>query len=377
MRLTFVRDRFLVPAVIAVGLAGAVAAFAETTAPAAAPATATAAAADAALPFITVISVATHKVEDHVLASGLITPVEQVSVVPLIEGQPLETLTADVGDTVKAGQVLATLSTATLTLSQSQLKATLASAEASAAEAQKSAQRSATLMAQGSTSTANNDQAQMAMTAADSQVTSFQAQLANVALQIARTQVVAPVAGLITARNAQIGTIGSASGQPMFVIIKDGALELRADVAEADLPLVQQGQSAVVTLAAGVAPLSGKLRLVEPTVDTQTRLGRARIELDKPELVRSGMYAQADILIAAHDQAIAVPISAVGSEGSETTVFVVKDGVIHRTVVTTGIRDGGWVEILTGLALGDSIVAKAGAFVTDGDKINPVPTATN
>ena len=86
-------------------------------------------AAEVVLPAITVTKVVTRIVEDHVLASGLIAPVEQVAVVPLVEGQPIETLSADVGDTVAAGQVLAKLSTATLTLQQSQLTASLASAQ--------------------------------------------------------------------------------------------------------------------------------------------------------------------------------------------------------------------------------------------------------
>ena len=338
---------------------------------------ATPAAAAVVLPAITVTTVATHKVEDHVLASGLIAPVEQVSVVPWIEGQPIDTLDANVGDTVKAGQVLATLSTATLTLSQSQLQASLASAQSSAAEAQKTADRTAALFAQGSTSSATNDQNQSALTAAKSQLATVQAQLDNVALQISRAKVVAPVAGEITARNAQIGTVASASGQPMFVITRDSALELRADLAEADLPRVQNGQTAAITLAANIPGLTGKVTLVEPSVDTTTRLGRARITLDKPQLVRSGMYAEADILVTTHDNAIAVPVTSVGSEGAETTVMLVKDGTVHRTIITTGIRDGGWVEVLTGLAAGDTIVAKAGAFVTDGDQINPIPTATN
>ena len=162
----------------------------------------------------------------------------------------------------------------------------------------------------------------------------------------------------------------------MFVLMRDGALELRADLSEADLPRVLQGQTATITLAAGLAPLSGKLTLVEPSIDLATRLGRARITLDKSDQVRAGMFAEADILVTSRT-AIAVPVTAVGSEGVETTVMVVKDGVVHRTVITTGIRDGGWVEVLTGLAEGDQIVAKAGAFVTDGDKINPISTATN
>lgn len=328
------------------------------------------------LPAITVTKVATRTVEDHILASGLIAPVEQVAVVPLIEGQPIESLNAEVGDTVSAGQVLAKLSTATLTLQQSQLQATLAAAQSNAAEAKRTALRTAALLAQGSASNAANDQAQAALTAADAQVTSVQAQLDTVNLQLSRTEVKSPVAGLITARNAQIGALASAQSGPMFLLTRDGALELRADVSEADLPRVQTGQTATITLAAGTPPLSGTLSLVEPSIDLATRLGRARITLDTPDQVRAGMFAEADILVASHT-AIAVPVTAVGSEGDETTVMTVKDGVVHRTVITTGIRDGGWVEVLTGLAEGDQIVAKAGAFVTDGDKINPISAATN
>ena len=162
----------------------------------------------------------------------------------------------------------------------------------------------------------------------------------------------------------------------MFVLTRDGALELRADVSEADLPRVQSGQTATITLASGASMLKGTLTLVEPGIDLATRLGRARITIDQPDQVRVGMFAEADILVSAHE-AIAVPVTAVGSEGDETTVMTVKDGIVHRTVITTGIRDAGWVEVLSGLAEGDQIVAKAGAFVTDGDKINPVSEPTN
>lgn len=332
--------------------------------------------AEIVLPAITVTKVTTRTVEDHILASGLIAPVQQVAVVPLIEGQAIETLNADVGDMVSAGQVLANLSTATLTLQQSQLQATLAGAQSNAAEAKRTALRTAALLAQGSASNAANDQAQAALTATDAQVTALQAQLDTVNLQLARTEVKTPVAGLITERNAQIGALATAQNGPMFLITRDGALELRADISEADLPRLQAGQKAAITFAAGTLPRSGTLTLVEPSIDLATRLGRARITLDTTDQIRAGMFAEADILVASHT-AIAVPVTAVGSDGDETTVMTVKDGVVHRTVITTGIRDGGWVEVLSGLAEGDQIVAKAGAFVTDGDKINPISTATN
>lgn len=351
------------------------------------------------LPSITVTKVTTRRLEDHVLASGLIGPVEQVFVPPLIEGQPIEALHADVGDTVTEGQVLATLSTATLSLQKSQLLANeasvkasiaqaaaqLADAKSNAAEAQKTAIRSAALFAEGRVSLAANDQAQAAATSAasrvdvatqalasaDAQKELMAAQMANIDLQLARTNVVAPVAGVISARNAQLGAIASAAGQPLFVIMRDGTLELRADVAESDLARVAADQTATLSLASGAASVEGRVRLVEPTIDTASRLGRARIWIAANPNVRSGMFAEADILITARET-LAVPVTAVGSSGDATTVMLVKDGLVSRVEVKTGIRDDGWVEILSGVGKGDLIVAKAGAFVADGDRINPV-----
>ena len=366
--------------------------YAETTAPAPA--------AEPALPSITVTSVVSRMMQDHVLASGLVTPVEQVQVQPLIEGQPIEVLAADVGDTVAAGQILAQLSSVTLGLQKSQLMSSLASASAAIAqseaqvldadsaqaEAKRVADRTATLKSAGAASNATNDQAQAGLTsanvratvaaqslnAAKAQLTMVQTQIETIDLQLSRTSVVAPVAGIIVARNAQLGAIATAAGQPMFTIVRDGALELRADVAEADVIKVAKDQPANLTFVGGSAPLAGRVRLIEPTIDATTRLGRARIGFDDSTQIRSGMFVEADILVAQRETT-AVPVTAVGSSGSETTIMKVTDGTVSRVVVTTGIREGAWVEILTGLAVGDTVVAKAGAFVADGDKINPVP----
>lgn len=354
------------------------------------------------LPAITVSAVTTQLLRDRVIASGLVGAVEQVQVQPLIEGQPIETLEADVGDKVTEGQVLARLSLTTLELQRSQFVASLASAEAqiaqaeaqmletrsSAAEAQRVSDRTATLKEQGTASQAAADQALAAavsaqarvtvavqtLEAARAQVALVNAQLANVDLQLQRTSVVAPVAGEVIARNAQVGSIASASGDPMFVIIRDNALELSAEMAERDLLRVQPGQAVVMTAVGTSMPLTGTVRLVEPTIDITTRLGTARITINMPDQVRSGMFAEAEILVAERET-LAVPVSAIGSSPDGTTAMKVVDGRVSRVVVQTGIRDGAMIEILSGLVLGDTIVTKAGAFVRDGDMINPIPAA--
>ena len=356
------------------------------------------------LPAISVVSPSTQHLSDRVLASGLVSPVETVYVAPLIEGQQIETLLADVGDSVTQGQVLASLSQASLTLQKAQTQASEASAKASiaqseaslieakssAADAQRTADRTAKLMAAGTASTVANDNAVSAVVSANArvavatqtleatkaQLTLVQAQMSNIDLQLARTSVVSPVAGIITARNAQVGAIASAAGAPMFTLIRDGALELRADVAEGDLNRLAKGQKATLTLGATGQTVVGTVRLVEPTINTTTRFGSARIRFDDPGSVRSGMFVSAIILVAERDT-LALPVTAVGSDNGEATVMLVKDGIVHRTVVKTGIADNGWVEIVSGVASGDQVVARAGAFVSDGDKINPVPAQTN
>jgi len=214
------------------------------------------------------------------------------------------------------------------------------------------------------------------LAAARAQEDVLAAQIANIDLQLNRANIVAPVAGLISARNAQIGAIASGNGQPLFTIIRDGALELSADVAEADLPRLTVGLPAALTLAASDAKLTGKIRLVGPTIDTATRLGNARVAIEVNPAVRSGMFAEADVLVTSRET-LAVPVTSVGQSGSDSSVMVVKDGVVTETVVQTGIRHDGWIEIAGGLAEGDTIVAKAGAFVATGDKINPIPSETN
>lgn len=358
-----------------------------------------------ALPAITVSTVTSQRMVDRIIASGLVSAVEEVQVAPLVEGQPLDQLLVDVGDMVTEGQVLAVLSKTTLALQKTEAVASLAAAkstiaqaqaqlveaESAAAEAQRVASRTAKLREQGTTAQAQLDTANSNAISANARVTvarqgleSARAQLAlaearleNVELNLARSEVKAPVAGKIVARNAKIGAIATAAGQPMFVITRDAALELRADVAETDLLRLAPGQKANLRAVGMADPLTGIVRLVEPAIDPVTRLGRVRITVDgTTDALRTGMFVEAEI-IAADRETLAVPVTAIGSSPEGATVMRVKDGVVERVSVKTGIRDGGFVEITEGLAQGDTVVTKAGAFVRTGDRINPVPAAMN
>ena len=351
------------------------------------------------LPAITVTEVTLRTMTDRIIASGLVAAVEEIQVAPLIEGQPLETLLVDVGDTVTEGQVLAILSKTTLELMKTEAQASLASAQSAIAqaeagrieadsardEAKRAIDRTTKLKETGTASeaawdTANansvsaNARAMVAIQALESaraQLALAEARLENVELQLNRTEVRAPVAGEVVARNAKIGAIATAAGLPMFVITRDAALELRADIAESDLLRIAPGQKAKLRAVGMSERLDGTLRLVEPTIDPVSRLGRARISVDAAGLLRSGMFVEAEILVVERES-LAVPVTAIGSSPDGNTVMLIKDGVAEQVLVTLGIRDGGLVEVVTGLKEGDLVVSKAGAFVRAGDRINPV-----
>jgi HlyD family secretion protein len=357
-----------------------------------------------ALPAITVSTVENRPLTDRVIASGLIAAVEEVQVAPLVEGQPLDQLLVDVGDMVTEGQVLAVLSKTTLELQKTEAVASLAAARASIAqgeaqlveaqtardEAQRVADRTAKLREQGSAPQASADTAAsnalsanarvmvatQGLESARAQLALAEARLENVDLMLSRTEVKAPVAGRIVARNAKTGAIATAAGLPMFVITRDAALELRADVAETDLLRLAPGQTARLRAVGMADTLDGTVRLVEPSIDPVTRLGRARISVAATDALRTGMFVEAEILTAERE-GLAVPVTAIGSSPEGSTVMRVKDGVVERVAVKTGIRDGGLVEITEGLSVGDIVVTKAGAFVRPGDRINPVPVAVN
>ena len=364
-------------------------------------ATRTAETASAAEPAITVSAAQPQMLRDRVIASGFVAAVEEVHVQPLVSGEAVQQLLADIGDKIAAGDILARLESTELDLRRSELaanraavmasiaqaEANLIEARANADEAQRVSDRSARLRAQGNISEAQADQAASALESASARVRVAElgiesakaqldvvdAQLATLELRVGRTEVRSPAAGLIVARDATVGEIASGGGQPMFVIVRDGQLELHAEIAEGDLTRLAPGMSITMTTVGGVVPLTGTIRMIEPVIDRQSRLGVARIAIDDEEKspVRVGMFLTADINLR-EAEVLAVPVTAVGAGPDGATVMRVTGGLVERVTVVTGIRDSGYVEIVSGLSPGDLVVTKAASFVRDGDRIRPV-----
>ncbi len=354
------------------------------------------------LPSIIVTEAVERRIGDHVLATGSIEAIEEILVSPLVDGLSIRALSADIGDRVEQGGTLAVLDGDALFLEKGQLEARVARAEAAVVQSQaqliearanseeatRVADRAELLSANKTVSRAEVDRLKALATASEARLGAAEqalaiavadarlarAQLDDIDLRLARTAVKAPVGGVISARNAKVGGVVAGSGLPLYTIIRDGLIEMKAEVAEADLIKLAVGQSAAVRLAGSSTTVQGKIRMVRPTVDPQTRLGTVHITIADTAKARAGMYASATI-IAEEKQAVVLPRTSVTSAHGISTVRKVENGVVRLVPVTVGIQDGSFVEILSGLEAGEQAVAKAGAFVRDGDRIIPVKPA--
>jgi HlyD family secretion protein len=350
-------------------------------------------------PSVTVAVAERSEVVGRISISGTLVPREEVLVNPQINGYVIETINVDVGDQIHAGMLLATLNDSSLAANLTQAEAELLrmtaavrqaqsqidSAKAGMVEAESALDRTQKLASSGNISRATLEQARAAalsaragvasaedgLEVARAQVVQATSQRDLAAINLSRSQIEAKVGGIISARNAQLGAIATAGPDPMFRIIRDGEIELEAEVIETALGAVKQDDRADVVIA-GNGAVVGRVRLISPTVDPTTRLGTVRIALEQHASLRTGGFASGWVIT---DRRIAttVPATAVLTDQSGAHVQAVQNGRVEHRVVRPGLlTHDGRREILQGLEPGETVVARAGAFFRDGDQITPV-----
>jgi HlyD family secretion protein len=197
------------------------------------------------------------------------------------------------------------------------------------------------------------------------------AQLMNPESQGDLIAVHAPVAGIVRTSNAVVGSIASARALPLFQIIAGGELELSAQLPTKYLSKLSPGLLAKIKVA-GIDELPGKVRFVSNTVDPTTQLGEVRLSIGLDERLKAGMLGRAFISSGPKCDAVAVPLSALLYSVDGAVVQVVRDEKVESQFVTTGLRSEGSIEIRQGVAEGDMVVSRAGAFLRDGDRVIPV-----
>jgi HlyD family secretion protein len=180
----------------------------------------------------------------------------------------------------------------------------------------------------------------------------------------------APAAGVVTSASAVIGSVASAQAEPLFRIAGQGEMELLAEVPVRTLARLAVDQSAKVEII-GVGELPGKVRLFSGGINPTTQLGQVRIFVGSDSRLRTGAFGRATVQIGQRC-APAIPLSAVLYGPGGAVVQVARSGRIETRRVLVGLLDKGQAEVREGLAEGETVVARAGAFLRDGDRVRAV-----
>lgn len=324
---------------------------------------------------VSVVRVENRAISGSLSASGSLIPREEAAVNPEVTGYRVARVLVEEGATVKAGQTLAQLDGVLIGAQLEQQRALAAQAEAQAQLAEADAARVAGLDGQGVLSQEAIDQRRYQAKAARATANAQAASYRDVQTRSGKLAVTAPVGGLVLERTVRPGDLAAGGGgAPWFRIARDGQIELSADLSEDDLARVRVGQNATVTLPSGQTVV-GKVRIVSPQVNTQTKLGVVRILLPVRNDIRAGGFARA-VIDDATSSGLTVPESAIRFDANGASVMVIgADNRVKRVAVQTGPRGSGLVQLIKGPPAGSRVVQNAASFLLDGDLVKPVEAA--
>lgn len=282
----------------------------------------------------------------------------------------------DVGDQVRAGQVLAELDSSDLRHGQQGVEAELAAAEAEWRLAQQEVERYRSLKTSQFVSQAALDAKETVLKAATEKRTAVQSRLALARNQTGYTQLRADAAGVVAAVQAESGQVVG-TGQPVVTLAQTGAMEVVVPVPEARIAGFKIGQMAHVTLwAVPQKTWRVRVREVAPQADPVTRTYRVRlafIDGAGTTALRLGMSADVALEGQATSVSVLVPSTAIFQSGQQPAVWVIVEGKVQlRPVEVVRWREDS-VEIRSGLQNGETIVRAGAHKLVAGEVVTPLP----
>ncbi|HEV3181922.1 MAG TPA: efflux RND transporter periplasmic adaptor subunit [Steroidobacteraceae bacterium] len=282
---------------------------------------------------------------------------------------------AEAGDHVERGQLLAKLSDSVLTPQVNRLEAALEQAKAQAALSAAEYRRAQGVEAAGALSAEDIEKRHATAITDAANVKVVAAQLAEAQARLTRTRIVAPIAGTVLTRRAEVGQIANPGGDALFRIASGGEVEMRGQLAEQDLAQVKVGDPAAVYLTGVPQPFEGRVRLLGAIIDPQTRLGEIRISLKPDPALRPGAFARGTVSVGKAMRPV-VPQTAVLTDSSGSYVFVINahSRAERRQVRVADTSDQG-VTIASGLSGSERVVTTAAGFLRDGEEVKVTETA--
>jgi RND family efflux transporter MFP subunit len=311
-------------------------------------------------------------------ANGSVAAWQEASVGTETGGLRVAELHANVGDTVKKGQVLASFATESVQADVALTRASLAEAQANAAEAVANAERARAVQGTGALSAQQVNQYLTQEQTAKARVASAQAQLDSQLLRLKQTQALAPDSGIISSRSASVGAVLGA-GSELFKLIRQGRLEWRGEVTATELERIKVGTGVTLISPTGTQ-VKGRVRTVAPTVDAATRNGLVYVDLletvgagkANTHAFKPGMFARGEFELGG-STALTVPQTAVVVRDGFSYVYRVgSDQRVTQLKVQTGRINGEEIEVQSGVLPSDKLVASGGSFLSDGDLVRVV-----
>jgi HlyD family secretion protein len=334
---------------------------------------------------VPVVKVSVGTIEASLEISGTLTPRSRVAVKPKLPGT-LEQVLVDIGDAVTMGQTIATIDRreidAQLDASVAAVavaKASLDNTEAALANAVLEHDRAKNLFEKGALPRQRLEGADTAHRAAVAQRDLATANLAqaNAALRRARevqrnVTVTSPVTGFVVERNYDAGAIPG--DLPIVVVADLRQMKLEAGVSELDAGRLRVGMKAQVEVQAKPGEtFLGQLAAIAPEVDERNRHFKIDVRVpNESRALLSGMYATARIIEATRTNALVVPKEAVTTRNGKRVVQKVDGSSVSTVEVTEGLTDGSRVQIVSGLAAGDLVLADARRQLAGGSKVRGI-----
>jgi cobalt-zinc-cadmium efflux system membrane fusion protein len=298
-------------------------------------------------------------------------PGRLVKVTPPLAGR-IVSINKQLGDEVKAGEVLFTIDSADM----AQAGADQAKAQSALSLAQRNLARQHEL-AQGDIAAKRDvEQAQSDYDNATAEAARAAARLAQLGAHGAvgttsgtaggRIAVRAPIAGRVVELSAAAGGYWNDVTAPLMTVADLSKVYVSASAQEKDLPQLYVGQQASIQLDAWPQPVTGQVRYIGEMLDADTRTIKVRLPFDNRDgHLKPGMFAEATLLAKPHD-GLLVPMTAVIQSGFASRAFVeVKPWQFEARELKLGTQIGEQVEVLAGLKAGERIVIKDGVLLND------------
>ena len=304
-----------------------------------------------------IVTAAESSLQSAIPVTGQLQAVHHTTVQSQVAAPVAEVLVRE-GETVKAGQVLARLSTPDLSARVKQAEAALASAQSQATLAEAVRARNDSLRKDNYLSEIDDKRGQAEAQSAKENVNAQQA-LLNIARKALNDAVItAPMAGVIARRQVEPGQT-LAVNAVLFDLVNLTELELTATVPAGRIAEVQAGQTIRFTVQGYAEPFTGQVARINPVADTVSRAVSVYARVANPQYrLRAGLFVQGRLLTGTAATGISLPLSAVHQDADGSYVWLVSGQKLLRQAVQPGVSDeqSGKVIIISGVKTGDIVV---------------------